>query len=73
MNKINKVLSVNYNISMYCICLIVRVLYHNADVNLLDDPLSSLDPKVGKEVFEKQVLIPSYSIYMIFGQYTWPI
>ena len=28
-----------------------RAVYQDADVYLLDDPLSALDPKVGKQVF----------------------
>jgi ATP-binding cassette subfamily C (CFTR/MRP) protein 4 len=31
---------------------IARALYSNADVYLFDDPLSALDSKVGRKVFE---------------------
>ena len=30
-----------------------RAAYHDADVYLLDDPLSAVDPKVGKQLFER--------------------
>ena len=30
-----------------------RAVYHNADIYLLDDPLSAVDAKVGKYLFEK--------------------
>ena len=30
-----------------------RAAYHNADIYLLDDPLSAVDAKVGKYLFEK--------------------
>lgn len=32
---------------------LARAAYSNADVNLLDDPLSAVDPKVGKILFER--------------------
>lgn len=32
---------------------LARAVYHNADIYLLDDPLSSLDIQVGKKLFEK--------------------
>lgn len=34
---------------------IARALYSRADVFLLDDPLSALDSKVGKRVFEQAI------------------
>ena len=34
---------------------LARTLYSDADVFLLDDPLSALDSKVGKKVFEMAV------------------
>ena len=33
-----------------------RAVYHNADIYLLDDPLSAVDAKVGKYLFEKWVI-----------------
>jgi hypothetical protein len=37
-------------------CLsIARALYSNADVFLLDDPLSALDSKVGRKVFDQAI------------------
>ena len=32
---------------------LARVLYHNADINLLDDPLAAVDAHVGRHLFEK--------------------
>eukprot|EP00210_Caulerpa_lentillifera_P006269 g5988.t1 len=32
---------------------LARAAYSNADINLLDDPFSAVDPKVGRIVFEK--------------------
>ena len=32
---------------------LARALYADASVYLLDDPLSAVDPQVGKELFEK--------------------
>ena len=32
---------------------ISRAVYRNADIYLLDDPLSAVDTKVGKHIFEK--------------------
>ncbi|CAF0985467.1 unnamed protein product [Rotaria sordida] len=32
-----------------------RALYHNADIYLLDDPLSAVDAKVSKHLFEKSI------------------
>ena len=34
---------------------IARALYSRADVFLLDDPLSALDSKVGRRVFEQAI------------------
>ena len=33
-----------------------RAVYHDADIYLLDDPLSAVDAKVGKYIFEKWVI-----------------
>ena len=35
---------------------LARALYTNADIYLLDDPLSAVDPKVGRYIFEKCIL-----------------
>lgn len=32
---------------------LARAVYSDSDIYLLDDPLSALDPKVGREVYEK--------------------
>ena len=32
---------------------LARALYFKADIYLLDDPLSAVDPAVGKHIFEK--------------------
>ena len=32
---------------------LARAVYHEADVYLLDDPLSAVDTGVGKQIFEK--------------------
>ena len=32
-----------------------RALYRNADIYLLDDPLSAVDAKVSKHLFDKSV------------------
>ena len=34
---------------------LARALYSNADIYLLDDPLSAVDTKVGKEIFDKYI------------------
>ena len=35
---------------------LARAVYSDADIYLLDDPLSALDHKVGKEIFEKCII-----------------
>ncbi|KAK7499154.1 hypothetical protein BaRGS_00009701 [Batillaria attramentaria] len=35
---------------------LARALYSNADVVILDDPLASLDPHVGRQVFEEAIM-----------------
>lgn len=37
-----------------CVC-VFRAVYQDADVYLLDDPLSAVDAEVGKHLFEKSV------------------
>ena len=32
---------------------LARAVYHDADIYLLDDPLSAVDTAVGKHIFEK--------------------
>lgn len=34
---------------------LARAVYSNSDVYLLDDPLSAVDPHVGKELFTKVI------------------
>ncbi|KAG8255638.1 Canalicular multispecific organic anion transporter 1, partial [Homalodisca vitripennis] len=34
---------------------LARAVYHNADIYLMDDPLSAVDPHVGKHIFEKVI------------------
>ena len=39
---------------------LARALYYDADIYLLDDPLSAVDATVGKHIFDKSVsLLPS--------------
>ena len=40
---------------------IARALYHNCDLYLLDDPLSAVDSKVGKAIFEVRISIEEQS------------
>ena len=35
---------------------LARAVYHNADILVLDDVLSAVDPHVGKHIFEKCIL-----------------
>jgi ATP-binding cassette subfamily C (CFTR/MRP) protein 1 len=35
---------------------LARVLYHNADISLLDDPLAAVDAHVGRHLFEKAIV-----------------
>ena len=32
---------------------LARAMYHDADIYLLDDPLSAVDTEVGKNIFDK--------------------
>lgn len=34
---------------------LARAVYHDTDIYLLDDPLSSVDSNVGKHIFEKVI------------------
>ena len=38
---------------------LARALYFDADIFLLDDPLSAVDTAVGKHIFDKWVLVPA--------------
>lgn len=41
---------------MLCVCACVwcdRAVYQDADIYLLDDPLSAVDAEVGKHLFEQ--------------------
>ena len=42
-----------------------RAVYHNADIYLLDDPLSAVDAKVGKYLFEKWVAYLFLTAFML--------
>ena len=46
---------VHVSISGYDIYFLfrLRAVYHNADIYLLDDPLSAVDTHVGRELFDK--------------------
>ena len=35
---------------------LARALYQNADIYLLDDPLSAVDPKIATKIFERAIL-----------------
>ncbi len=35
---------------------LARAVYHDADIYLLDDPLSAVDTAVGKHLFEKYMI-----------------
>ena len=35
---------------------LARALYQNADIYLLDDPLSAVDPKIASKIFERAIL-----------------
>lgn len=39
--------------SKVCVCACVRAVYEDADIYLLDDPLSAVDAEVGKHLFEQ--------------------
>ena len=43
---------------------LARAVYNNADLYLLDDPLSAVDSHVGKHIFEK---VANYFINSCFG------
>ena len=38
-----------------CVCVVVslRAVYQDADIYLLDDPLSAVDSEVGRHLFEE--------------------
>ena len=36
---------------------LARAAYSRADINLLDDPLSAVDPRVGRILFDKSVVV----------------
>ena len=36
---------------------ILRAVYYDADIYLLDDPLSAVDAKVGKQLFQQYALL----------------
>ncbi len=36
---------------------LARALYMDADIYLLDDPLSAVDAAVGRHIFEKSVIV----------------
>ena len=38
---------------------LARAVYHQADVYLLDDPLSAVDAAVAKHLFDKYVCVPN--------------
>ena len=41
---------------LFCICFVfvfVRAVYQDADIYLLDDPLSAVDTEIGRHLFEK--------------------
>jgi ABC-type Mn2+/Zn2+ transport system ATPase subunit len=35
---------------------LARAIYQNADVYLLDDPLSAVDPEVANNIFERAIM-----------------
>ena len=41
--------------TFFFIFSLARAVYNNADVYLLDDPLSAVDSNVGKHIFEKVI------------------
>ena len=43
---------------------LARAVYNNADLYLLDDPLSAVDSHVGKHIFEK--VSSTYTVYRHF-------
>ena len=47
---------------------LARAVYNNADLYLLDDPLSAVDSNVGKHIFEK-VIGPKGTTYYFFSQW----
>ena len=44
-----------YNFGFLIFFSLARAVYSNADVYLLDDPLSAVDSNVGKHIFEKVI------------------
>jgi ABC-type Mn2+/Zn2+ transport system ATPase subunit len=49
-----------------------RALYRDADIYLLDDPLSAVDVKVAKHLFEKYEIVIYDRDRFIFFRYTDP-
>ena len=45
---------------------LARAVYHDADIYLLDDPLSAVDTAVAKHLFDKYVIIMSYPMWCKF-------
>jgi hypothetical protein len=37
-------------------------VYNNADLYLLDDPLSAVDAHVGQHIFDKVIIVPLFDI-----------
>lgn len=35
------------------LCFVIRAVYQDADIYLLDDPLSAVDAEVGRHLFEQ--------------------
>ena len=47
---------------------LARAVYRDADIYLLDDPLSAVDSKVGKHIYEKTIkgLLKNKVIFILF-------
>ena len=47
---------------------LARAVYRDADIYLLDDPLSAVDSRVGKHIYEKVIkgLLKNKVIFIIF-------
>lgn len=39
--------------NLYTVCHVFRAVYQDADIYLLDDPLSAVDAEVGRHLFEE--------------------
>ena len=44
---------------------LARAVYHDADIYLLDDPLSAVDTAVAKHLFDKYVYLDMYTLIMV--------